>query len=95
MQESIICGHQRPRSACASAQSDQGLRCLQTESLDTIECLDGEKCLDETFLRVQDDVKQHILCMLQGTFSLDRPIHNLQYLVILQWKVKTLIKLLL
>ena len=28
-----ICGQQRPRSACAFAQSDQGLHCSLTESL--------------------------------------------------------------
>ena len=33
----------RPRSACASAQSDQGLHCPLTESLDTIECMTGEQ----------------------------------------------------
>ena len=38
-----ICGQRRPRSACASAQSDQGHRCPQTESLDTIECINGEQ----------------------------------------------------
>ena len=37
-----ICRQQRPRSACAFAQSDQGRCCLQTESLDTIECFKGE-----------------------------------------------------
>ena len=35
----------RPRPACASAQSDQGFCCPQTESLDTIECLSGEQIL--------------------------------------------------
>ena len=38
-----ICGQRWPRSACASAQSDQGLHCSITESLDTIECLNGEQ----------------------------------------------------
>ena len=38
-----VCGQQRPRSACASAQSDQGLYCPQTESLDTIERFNGEQ----------------------------------------------------
>ena len=38
-----ICGQRRPRSACSSAQSDQGLRCLLTESSGTIECIDGEQ----------------------------------------------------
>ena len=36
-----ICGQRRPRSACASAQSDQGLWYPLTESLDTIECING------------------------------------------------------
>ena len=36
---SCICGQPRPRSACASAQSDQGLHCPLTESLDTIDCI--------------------------------------------------------
>ena len=38
-----ICRQQRPRSACASAQSDQGLHCMLTESLDTTECKNGEQ----------------------------------------------------
>ena len=38
-----ICGQRRPRSACANAQSDQGLRRLLTESLDTIEYMNGEQ----------------------------------------------------
>ena len=33
-----ICGQCWPRSACASMQSDQGLHCLLTDSLDTKEC---------------------------------------------------------
>ena len=43
-----ICGQRRPRSACAYAQSDQGLRSPQTEALDTkknifSECFDKEQ----------------------------------------------------
>ena len=38
-----ICGQRKPRSACASAQSDRGLCCPQTESLGTIECFNGEQ----------------------------------------------------
>ena len=38
-----ICGQRRSRSACAFAQSDQGLCCPLTESLDTIECINGEQ----------------------------------------------------
>ena len=38
-----IGGHRRPRSDCASAQSDQGLHCPLTESVDTTECIIGEQ----------------------------------------------------
>ena len=34
-----ICGQLRPRSA----QSDQGLCCPLTESLDSVECINGEQ----------------------------------------------------
>ena len=38
-----ICGQKMPRSACASAYSGQGLPCPQTESLNTVECFNGEQ----------------------------------------------------
>ena len=38
-----ICSQWRPNSACASVQADQDLRCLRTESLDTIEWFCGEQ----------------------------------------------------
>ena len=38
-----ICGQRRPRSDCASAQSDQGLQCPLKESLDTREWMNGEQ----------------------------------------------------
>ena len=38
-----ICGQRRPRSDCASAQSDQGLRCPLTDSLNTTECMNAEQ----------------------------------------------------
>ena len=38
-----MCGQRRPRSACASAQSDQGLPWPLTESLDIIECINVEQ----------------------------------------------------
>ena len=38
-----ICGHQRPTSACVSAQSDQDICCPLTESLDTIKCSIGKQ----------------------------------------------------
>ena len=65
-----ICEQRRPRSACASAQPDQGIRCRQTESLDTLKCFNGEKCPDET-AHVQGDVDPPILRMLEDTFLLD------------------------
>ena len=37
-----ICAQRRPRSPCTSAQSDQGLHCPLTESLDTTESVNGE-----------------------------------------------------
>ena len=40
---SSICGQRRPRSDCADAQSDQGIRCPLTESLDTKECMNGKQ----------------------------------------------------
>ena len=43
-----ICGQQRPRSACASAQSDQGLHCRLTESLDTIDTIESLDTIDTT-----------------------------------------------
>ena len=53
-----------PRSACASAQSDQGLRCPQTESLGIKDCFSGGQYPDET-----DDVNPHILRMLKKLFA--------------------------
>ena len=41
-ESSDICGQQRPRSACASAQSDQGLHYPLTESFDTTEYNNSE-----------------------------------------------------
>ena len=38
-----ICGQQSRRSTCASAQSDQGLHCLLTESFHTTECMNGDQ----------------------------------------------------
>ena len=61
----------RPRSDCAFAQSDQGLHCPQTESLDTTEYFTGDQVPGCDFAHVQDDVNLHILHMLKITFSLD------------------------
>ena len=48
-----ICGQRRPRSAYASAQSDQGLCCPLTKSFDTKEQMPGWD-----LAHVQDDVNQ-------------------------------------
>ena len=37
-----ICGQRKPRSACASAQYNQGFHCPLTEPLETQECMNGE-----------------------------------------------------
>ena len=54
-----ICGQRKPRSACASAQSDQGLHCPLTESLDTTECMNGEQGTGWYFAHAQDDLSAH------------------------------------
>ena len=63
-----ICRQRGPRSACASAQSDQGLRCPQTDSSDIIECLSAEQMPGCDFAPVQNDVNPHILRRFEGTF---------------------------
>ena len=50
-----ICGQWRPRSDCASAQSDQGLHCPLPESLDSTECTNEEQRLNDT-AHAQDDL---------------------------------------
>ena len=52
-------------------QSDQGLHCLLSESLDTTECMNREQRSREYFMHVQDNQNLHILCMFDGTFVLD------------------------
>ena len=49
-----IRGKQRPMSASASAQSDLGL-CTLIESLDTIECTNGEQLSGSDFAHAQDE----------------------------------------
>ena len=66
-----ICGERRPKSACAFAQSDQGLHCLLTELLDTTECMHGEQRPGCYFAHAHDDLNLRILRMFEGTFSLD------------------------
>ena len=50
-----ICGQRRHRSACASAQSDQCLRCPLTESVDTIECINVEQMPGWYFAHALDE----------------------------------------
>ena len=58
-----ICRQKWPRSTCVSAQSDQGLRCLLGESLDTIECINGEQMPDETLRMWGMNLNLCNLCM--------------------------------
>ena len=62
-----ICGQRRPRSA----QSDQGLHCPLTESLNTTKCMNGKQRPGWYFAHAQDDLNLRILRMFEGTFSLD------------------------
>ena len=50
-----ICGQRRPRSACPSAQSDQGLRCPLTGQMTLQNVSMGSKCPDETSKHVWDE----------------------------------------
>ena len=75
-----ICEQRRPRSACASTQSEQGLHSPLTESFDTIECVSGKQMHGLDFTHVKDDVNPHILRMFEGTFSFD--LANLHYFLI-------------
>ena len=54
-----------------SAQSDQGLHCLLTESLDTAKWMSREQRPGWYFGHAQDDLNLHILRMFEDTFSLD------------------------
>ena len=61
-------------SACTSAKSDQGLPCLLSESLDTIECISGEQKSGWDFLHVKDYLNLRILHMFEDFFHLTWPI---------------------
>ena len=50
-----ICGHRRPRSACASAQSDQDLRRSLTELLDTRDRITGKQIPGWDLAHAQDE----------------------------------------
>ena len=68
---SSICRQRRPRSDCASAQSDQGLHCPLTEPLNCIECIYGEQMPRWDFAHVWDESESvHFVRMFIDTFSL-------------------------
>ena len=52
-------------------QSDQGLNCLLTESLDPTECINGKHRPRGCFAHVLDDLNLHILRIFEGTFTFD------------------------
>ena len=68
-----ICGQQRPRSACTSAQSGQELYCPLTESLDSTECINGEQRPEWYFAYVQDYPSLCDFHMVEDIFRLTRP----------------------
>ena len=80
-----IYGQRRPRSACASAQSDLGLRCPLIESLYTIECINGEQMPGWDFAHARDEsesikfahVRRHL-------FARRRPIISMK--IINRWE---------
>ena len=72
-----ICGQRRPRSACASAQSDQGLRCPLTDSLDTTEYMSRAKArMIRCACAGPRMIWLHILRIFEGAFSLDAAVRT-------------------
>ena len=65
---------------CASAQFDQDLNYLLTESLDTTECMNGEQRLRWYFAHVQNDMNLHILHRFKGLFFACRSPYTVQYM---------------
>ena len=53
------------------AQSEKGLLCPLTESLETTECMNRELKPGRYFTHVQDDLFPHSLRMFDGAFSLN------------------------
>ena len=56
-----------------SVQSDQGLHCPLTESLDTTECMNGKQRAGWYFEHGQDDLNLCIFHMFKRTILLDVP----------------------
>ena len=67
---SVMCGQQRRRSACASAQFDQDLPYPLKESWDTTECTNGEQGPGRYFAHAQEVPNFRILRMFEVTFWL-------------------------
>ena len=65
-----ICEQRRPRSACASAQSDQGLHCPLTESLDIAEYMNGDQGPDETLRMRRMNLNLCVFRLFVDTFCL-------------------------
>ena len=81
-------GQQRPRSACASAQSDQGLRCPLTESLVTIWCINGEGMPGWDFAQAWDEsASVHIAHARKHFFARRRPNGSRFYKKQMTWKM--------
>ena len=65
-----ICGQRRPRSACVSTQSHQGLHCPLTESFDTIECITGEQTPRWWFAHARYESESvHFACVRRHLFA--------------------------
>ena len=63
-------GQQRASSDCAFAQSDQALCCPLTDSMDSIECINGEQRTGWSFAHAQDDLNLRIFCLTQPNIVL-------------------------
>ena len=74
-----ICGQRRPRLACTSVQSDQGLRCPLTASLYITEHINREQRPGLYLSHEQDVLNLHMLRMVNDTFS----PHVAQYSIIM------------
>ena len=68
-----ICGQRRSRSACTSAQSDQGLYYSLKESLETIEYINGDQIPEWDFLHTRDDWICTFCTCLKTRFRVKRP----------------------
>ena len=71
-----ICGQRRPRSVCASAQSDQGIHCPLTEALATSECMNRERRPGWYFAHAQDNPNLRNLSILKDISCMTRPIQR-------------------